>query len=523
MRLLQKKAQRNPERSGVTVRREREQVTRLHPVLSLHQTAGNQTAARMIQAKLKVSRPGDMYEREADRMAELAMRMPELIPLSPAAVSTSSLQRKCDECSSGQGLCNKCAETGDMEESVQSKVGSSGTSAVSASVESRLDSLRGGGEPLVSPLRAFFEPRFGYDLSQVRVHTDAHAAQLARNLNARAFTLSRDIVFAAGEYSPHTAEGQRLLAHELAHVTQQSAGQAPMIARQFDLPGLDVCVETELGTVCGSDAKAVCEKVPNLPGCNQVCKLLGCKKPDKPGAQCPPGFRAATSDEFKGQCCRGTADNKKDCCPPDRAAWKDFRCCGEGEFERDGHCVKVPPPPTPCFPPERGSPDGLTCCPPDQIWDRLQRRCVSKSVTPPTPPPRPLPTAVEIFFQKDRPRPGDSGDTALNTSLTGEGRGKFDELVKQLKGNPALRVQLLGRASPEGTDEYNSELAKRRAELIAERLEAKGIDPSRIANPPDNDLISECLEVRSGIFGCGEAGASGQQDRQVLARVFPMP
>ena len=93
-------------------------------------------------------------------------------------------------------------------------------------------SLRiGAGQPLPPATRAFFEPRFGHDFGQLRVHTDAAAAQSARALDAHAFTIGRDIVFGAGRYAPHTPAGQRLLAHELAHVVQPGA-PGPAIHRQ---------------------------------------------------------------------------------------------------------------------------------------------------------------------------------------------------------------------------------------------------------------------------------------------------
>lgn len=72
--------------------------------------------------------------------------------------------------------------------------------------------------------RALLEPRVGYDFGEVRVHTDAKAAASARALHARAFTFGREIVFGAGQYAPQTAAGRRLLAHELTHVTQQDRG-----------------------------------------------------------------------------------------------------------------------------------------------------------------------------------------------------------------------------------------------------------------------------------------------------------
>lgn len=83
------------------------------------------------------------------------------------------------------------------------------------------DVLRSPGQPLQPGTRAFMEARLGHDFSQVRVHTDSLAGESARAVNALAYTVGRDVVFASGEYAPARAEGQRLLAHELAHVTQQ--------------------------------------------------------------------------------------------------------------------------------------------------------------------------------------------------------------------------------------------------------------------------------------------------------------
>ncbi|HSA87019.1 MAG TPA: DUF4157 domain-containing protein, partial [Nitrospira sp.] len=82
--------------------------------------------------------------------------------------------------------------------------------------------LNSPGRPLDPATRAFFEPRFGHDFSQVRVHTDERAEQSARAVNAHAFTVGPNIVFGAGKFSPASQGGRRLLAHELAHVVQQT-------------------------------------------------------------------------------------------------------------------------------------------------------------------------------------------------------------------------------------------------------------------------------------------------------------
>ncbi|HEX3864894.1 MAG TPA: DUF4157 domain-containing protein [Stellaceae bacterium] len=78
-----------------------------------------------------------------------------------------------------------------------------------------------GGRSLDPHIRAPLEARFGEDFADVRIHTGDHAGKLADNLDARAFTTGRDIVFGDGEFAPGTMRGQRLLAHELAHVVQQ--------------------------------------------------------------------------------------------------------------------------------------------------------------------------------------------------------------------------------------------------------------------------------------------------------------
>jgi hypothetical protein len=86
------------------------------------------------------------------------------------------------------------------------------------------ETLPFGGRPLDTETRAFFEPRFGYDFSKVRIYPDERAAESAQSMGALAYTTGANIAFGGGRYQPHTGEGRRLLAHELTHVVQQ--GQA---------------------------------------------------------------------------------------------------------------------------------------------------------------------------------------------------------------------------------------------------------------------------------------------------------
>jgi hypothetical protein len=86
------------------------------------------------------------------------------------------------------------------------------------------------GRPLDAETRASMDARFGHDFTKVRVHDDAEAAASAHDIGARAYTVGDDIVFGAGGFAPHTPDGQRLLAHELTHVVQQTS--AAPVTRQ---------------------------------------------------------------------------------------------------------------------------------------------------------------------------------------------------------------------------------------------------------------------------------------------------
>ena len=106
------------------------------------------------------------------------------------------------------------------------------------------------------------EPRFGSDLSQVRVHADARAADSARSVNALAYTVGRDIVFGAGQYAPQTSTGQKLLAHELTHFIQQSsAAFQPMLQRACSND--PECEPAEEGELPGSNVKGSAQHFNN--------------------------------------------------------------------------------------------------------------------------------------------------------------------------------------------------------------------------------------------------------------------
>ena len=103
---------------------------------------------------------------------------------------------------------------------MQRKESDNNAMASSAQTENYISSLSGG-DPLSNKEKTFFESGMGYDFSNVRIHTDNNANESAKNINALAYTHGNDIVFNSGQYQPNTAEGKKLLAHELTHVVQQ--------------------------------------------------------------------------------------------------------------------------------------------------------------------------------------------------------------------------------------------------------------------------------------------------------------
>jgi hypothetical protein len=172
-----------------------------------------------VQAKLRISAPEDRFEQEANRVAEQVLQMQE----PPAVLSTEDSLSSHAEVPNGsiQRLCAACSED---EVLLQAKGGQRANPESSAAVSTGIQALQGAGRSLPLSARRFFEPRFGVDFSQVRVHTDTRAAGLAWAFNARAFTFGRHVVFGAGEYASDNASGRRLLAHELTHVVQQHGG-----------------------------------------------------------------------------------------------------------------------------------------------------------------------------------------------------------------------------------------------------------------------------------------------------------
>lgn len=248
------------------------------------QPMGNQATQNLLQAKLKISQPGDRYEQEADRVAESVMRMSDPGSLSRIEVGGDTpgprVQRLCTKCQddadepkevTGPNVQLKAEdedapsepgheggetvtaadvekETGAVTETMESNPseGTEESTGAEAEEEQEVPTAmtkkmpgrshgagaanvtkveRGGGTPLDSATRHRFERHFERDFSTVRLHTDSSANNFAENLGALAATVGNNIYFAKGA---ERRGGLRLLAHEMTHVVQQNSVPALM-------------------------------------------------------------------------------------------------------------------------------------------------------------------------------------------------------------------------------------------------------------------------------------------------------
>ena len=197
----------------------------------------------VIQTKLKIGRPGDKYEQEADAVADRVMRMSEgeSIRMQPMEEEEEMMQMQpVEEEEELQMMCEGCRDEGmiqqqpmeEEEELLQPKsMQNSHPSEAPAQVHSLIDTTRGSGTSLDRQTMSSMGNSFGTDFSNVNIHTDSAAVQMNRRLNAQAFTVGNDIYFNQGKFNPDSQTGKRLLAHELTHVVQQGGALQPMIQK----------------------------------------------------------------------------------------------------------------------------------------------------------------------------------------------------------------------------------------------------------------------------------------------------
>ncbi|MDR8390606.1 DUF4157 domain-containing protein [Aliifodinibius sp. S!AR15-10] len=217
--------------------------------------AGN----HFIQPKLEGGKSGDKYERQADHVADWVMRMPnhhiqqqpvdeelqmnvmqdeEAIQMRPIAVQeeqSHGIDQMCPRCQDHfrQGKPIDCPEC--REKLLQAKSGSNpknGPDYAPREINNQLQSSTGGGHRLPRKVQREMSTKMVADFSDVKVHTDSKSAEMTDSLGAKAFTYGSDIYFNQHQYSPGTATGKHLLAHELTYVIQQSPGNSKQIQRK---------------------------------------------------------------------------------------------------------------------------------------------------------------------------------------------------------------------------------------------------------------------------------------------------
>jgi hypothetical protein len=229
---------------------------RANLVMQLQQSYGNAYVQRLLnskvfQTKLTVSQPGDVYEQEADRVAEMIQlqaepeeeeeeEQEEEVQTQPAEEEEElQAQRQAEEEEEEEEEVQaqpaeeeeelqaqrQAEEEEEQEEEVQTQPAESRPTVVPENLETRINNARNIGQPMSESARASFEPQFGVDFSDVRIHTGSEANRLSQQLGAKAFTTGGDVFFREGAYQPDSESGKRLLAHELTHVVQQRGGQ----------------------------------------------------------------------------------------------------------------------------------------------------------------------------------------------------------------------------------------------------------------------------------------------------------
>jgi hypothetical protein len=247
-----------PETDGPTRQIQLLDRSRFHPILQLQQSVGNRAVQRllarrdaMLQPKLTVAAAHDLYEHEADHVAQQVIGVPtlpspdtgqnfvqtqsrekhEVVQTKPLVITplvhrtlsdmlpirSGLLQRKC-VCGGTPGTDGKCEECRKHE-----------SFEAGADFEARL-SNRSGGSPLPTETRAFMEPRFAADFGGVRLHADSESAQLTRAVGAEAFTHGQDIYLGERNGDLESSAGKQLLAHELTHTIQQVGRAEPVFA-----------------------------------------------------------------------------------------------------------------------------------------------------------------------------------------------------------------------------------------------------------------------------------------------------
>lgn len=220
-----------------------------------------------IQPKLTVGKPDDIYEKEADSVADSVMTMPD----QTVSLQSEKEDEKVKRTSLIQTL-TPLVQRQEHDDKVQAsfitiqRKNKSQSRSLDDETSSKISSSLGQGSSMPRETADFMESRFGADFSSVIIHTDSQAASVSKRINARAFTLGKDIYFGEGQYNTQTHDGKRLLAHELTHTIQQGASSA-----RKAFPVLRTAPVIQRWSLKGLVNKAT----GYIPGFSLLCLLLG--------------------------------------------------------------------------------------------------------------------------------------------------------------------------------------------------------------------------------------------------------
>ncbi len=240
-----------------------------------------------VQTAMRVSSPTDPAEREAVAVGSAVARM----AAPPAAASAPPARSKAPLRSTGGASRMHSALLPAAGVQREGKGAPAATQEVATEIQASL----GGGQPLPQAVRDFMEPRFKADFGRVRIHNDDRAAGLAARLSATAFTYGRDIFFAKGAYSPESAGGRELIAHELTHTIQQRAAVQREEVQREAAPSVTASAPLQVQRLGFDTAKNYfAEKANGLPGFRMLTIVLGKNPINDAAVDASPGnvFRA---------------------------------------------------------------------------------------------------------------------------------------------------------------------------------------------------------------------------------------
>jgi outer membrane protein OmpA-like peptidoglycan-associated protein len=434
--------------------------------------------------------------------------------LSLVRHSSFMLQRQCacgQHTTDQHGQCTECKKKGQLLQ--RRAVNQNGPEIAPPIVH---EVLRSPGRPLDPATRAYMEPRFGHDFGQVRVHTDEQAALSASAVNAQAYTVGKNVVFAAGQYSPRRPTGMHLIAHELVHVMQQRnvvntaslvidspTSLAEREAQRIASGGEGYVAETvsasiqrqpEPGDTRPRNVGPPFQEMPLPPRCSIIWKK------GKWSWKCEGIPRIGSTPEIPLDP-RDIPDRIRDLIPK-----------GPGHEPGSGErTFPFPPTAEPELPPNwletvcKRNPMSPLCIPPGKKQGPEQPS-LGEILT------RPIGVfwTTDVLFEHDQPTLTAS---IPNGGLTAAGTTALNTIIFFLNSDPTLRVRLIGHTSAEGTTAYNLDLSKRRVRLVYQKLNEAGLS-GQIIDPIESDgKTTGCTRLEVGVWACGESQATQSEAR----------